>query len=45
MLVNNNAMTVVGSVNFNGPVSGPGDFFGSGTARFNGGLAPGASPR
>ena len=37
-------MTVVGTVDFNGLVSGPGGFFGPGTAHFNGGLAPGASP-
>ena len=43
-VVNNNAVTVVGTVDFNGLVSGPGDFFGPGTAHFNGGLAPGASP-
>ena len=43
-VINNNAVTVVGTVNFNGLVSGPGDFFGPGTANFNGGMAPGASP-
>ena len=43
-VVNNHAVTVVGSVDFNGLVSGPGGFFGPGTAHFNGGLAPGASP-
>jgi T5SS/PEP-CTERM-associated repeat protein len=43
-VVNNNAITVVGAVDFNGLVSGPGDFFGPGTANFNGGMAPGASP-
>jgi hypothetical protein len=43
-VVNNNKTTVVGTVNFNGPVSGPGGFFGPGTAQFNGGMAPGASP-
>jgi hypothetical protein len=43
-VVNNNAVTIVGSVDFNGHVSGPGDFFGPGTAHFNGGIAPGASP-
>jgi hypothetical protein len=43
-VINNHTVTVVGDVNFNGQVSGPGDFFGAGTAHFNGGLAPGASP-
>jgi T5SS/PEP-CTERM-associated repeat protein len=43
-VVNNNSVTVVGSVDFDGLVSGPGDFFGPGTANFNGGVAPGASP-
>jgi hypothetical protein len=43
-VVNNHAVTVVGSVDFNSLVSGPGGFFGPGTAHFNGGLAPGASP-
>jgi T5SS/PEP-CTERM-associated repeat protein len=43
-VVNNNAVTVVGDVDFNGSVSGPGDFFGPGTANFHGGIAPGASP-
>ena len=43
-VINNNKTTVVGTVNFNGPVSGPGGFFGPGTAQFNGGMAPGASP-
>jgi autotransporter-associated beta strand protein len=43
-VANNNAVTVVGTVDFNGLVSGPGDFFGPGTAHFNGGIAPGASP-
>ncbi len=42
-VVNNNAVTVVGTVDFNGLVSGPGNFFGPGTANFNGGMAPGAS--
>ncbi|QDT01581.1 beta strand repeat-containing protein [Adhaeretor mobilis] len=36
--------TVVGTVDFNGTISGPGNFFGPGTANFNGGLAIGASP-
>jgi hypothetical protein len=43
-VVNTNAVTVVGSVDFNGQVSGPGGFFGPGTSNFNGGLAVGASP-
>jgi T5SS/PEP-CTERM-associated repeat protein len=43
-VVNNSAVTVVGTVDFNGLVSGPGDFFGPGTANFNGGMAAGASP-
>ena len=43
-VVNNSNVTVVGTVDFNGLVSGPGDFFGPGTANFNGGMAPGASP-
>ncbi len=43
-MVNNNSVTVVGTVDFDGLVSGPGDFFGPGTANFNGGMAPGASP-
>ena len=43
-LVNNSNVTVVGMVDFDGLVSGPGDFFGPGTANFHGGLAPGASP-
>jgi T5SS/PEP-CTERM-associated repeat protein len=43
-VVNNNNVTVVGTVDFNGLVSGPGNFFGPGTANFNGGMAPGASP-
>jgi T5SS/PEP-CTERM-associated repeat protein len=43
-VVNNTAVTVVGTVDFNGLVSGPGNFFGPGTANFNGGMAPGASP-
>ena len=38
------AITVVGTAQFNGLVSGPGNFFGPGTANFNGGLAIGASP-
>jgi T5SS/PEP-CTERM-associated repeat protein len=37
-------VTVLGTVDFNGPVTGPGNFFGPGTANFNGGMAPGASP-
>ena len=37
-------VTVVATVDFNGLVSGPGNFFGPGTANFNGGMAPGASP-
>lgn len=40
----NAAVTVLGSVDFNGLVSGPGNYFGPGTANFNGGLAIGASP-
>lgn len=43
-VVNNNGVTVVGTVNFDGLVSGTGDFFGPGTANFKGGMAPGASP-
>ena len=46
-LVNNangSTVTVLGTVDFNGLVSGPGNFFGPGTANFNGGMAPGASP-
>jgi T5SS/PEP-CTERM-associated repeat protein len=43
-VVNNSNLTVVGTVDFNGFVSGPGNFFGPGTANFNGGIAPGASP-
>ncbi len=43
-VVNNSAVTIVGTVDFNGLVSGPGDFFGPGTANFNGGMSPGASP-
>ncbi|MEX2093689.1 MAG: PEP-CTERM sorting domain-containing protein [Pirellulales bacterium] len=43
-VTNNTAVTVVGTVDFNGLVSGPGDFFGPGTANFNGGMAPGSSP-
>jgi hypothetical protein len=43
-VVNNHNVTVIGSVDFNGPVSGPGGFFGPGTAHFNGGFSPGASP-
>jgi T5SS/PEP-CTERM-associated repeat protein len=43
-VVNNNNFTVVGTVDFDGLVSGPGAFFGPGTANFNGGMAPGASP-
>jgi len=35
---------ILGDVVFNDLVSGPGGFFGSGTALFNGGYAPGASP-
>ncbi|MBB6429109.1 PEP-CTERM sorting domain-containing protein [Algisphaera agarilytica] len=45
--VSNNQDAVInlfGDVVFNGLVSGPGGFFGSGTAIFNGGYAPGASP-
>jgi T5SS/PEP-CTERM-associated repeat protein len=42
-VVNNNNVTVVGTVDFDGLVSGPGPFFGPGTANFNGGMAPGAS--
>lgn len=38
------AITVLGDVDFNGLVSGAGDFFGPGAATFNGGIAPGASP-
>jgi hypothetical protein len=37
-------VTVLSTVDFNGLVSGPGNFFGPGTANFNGGFAPGASP-
>ena len=37
-------VTVLGNVDFNGPVTGPGNFYGPGTANFNGGMAPGASP-
>ncbi len=43
-VINNNNVTVVGEVEFDGLVSGPGDFFGPGTANFSGGIAPGASP-
>jgi T5SS/PEP-CTERM-associated repeat protein len=43
-VVNNSAVTVIDSVDFNGLVSGLGNFFGPGTANFNGGYAPGASP-
>lgn len=35
---------IVGDVTFTAPVSGPGAFFGSGTAHFDGGFSPGASP-
>ena len=45
--VNNSAgaaVTILGSADFNGPVTGPGSFFGPGTANFNGGLSIGASP-
>jgi hypothetical protein len=35
---------VLGTVDFNGLVSGSGNFFGPGTANFNGGMALGASP-
>jgi hypothetical protein len=38
------ATNIVGEVVFNGAVSGPGAFFGSGTATFNGSFSPGASP-
>ncbi|WP_145057316.1 hypothetical protein [Adhaeretor mobilis] len=38
------ATNIVGDVVFNGDISGPGAFFGSGTAIFNGSFAPGASP-
>ena len=37
-------VTVLGTVAFEDRVSGSGDFFGPGTASFNGGMAPGASP-
>jgi T5SS/PEP-CTERM-associated repeat protein len=37
-------VTVLGSVDFNGLVSGSGIFFGPGTANFSGGITPGASP-
>lgn len=37
-------INLLGDVVFTGLVSGPGGFFGSGTATFNGGYAPGASP-
>ncbi|MEO0477592.1 MAG: PEP-CTERM sorting domain-containing protein, partial [Planctomycetota bacterium] len=37
-------INLLGDVVFTGQVSGPGGFFGSGTAIFNGGYAPGASP-
>ncbi|QDT00692.1 hypothetical protein [Adhaeretor mobilis] len=37
-------MNVIGDVTFNGPVSGAGDIFGSGTPLFNGGYSPGDSP-
>lgn len=40
----NAAATIVGTVEFNGLTSGPGNYFGPGTANFNGGLAIGASP-
>jgi hypothetical protein len=35
---------VLGTVDFNGLVSGPGNFYGPGTANFNGGMALGTSP-
>ncbi len=37
-------VTVVGTVDFNGPVSGAGNFFGPGMANFQGGYNPGDSP-
>jgi T5SS/PEP-CTERM-associated repeat protein len=37
-------VTVLGTVDFNGLVTGPGNFYGPGTANFNGGMALGASP-
>ena len=43
-VVNNSNVTVVGTANFNGLVSGPGHIYGPGTAHFNGGFSPGASP-
>src|SRR5207245_1677984 len=38
------AVNVIGNVAFNQLVSGAGQFFGSGTAIFNGGYSPGDSP-
>lgn len=38
------ATNIVGDVTFTGDVSGPGSFFGSGTATFTGSFSPGASP-
>ena len=38
------AMNIIGDVTFNDQVSGAGNFFGSGTATFNGGHSPGDSP-
>ncbi len=35
---------IIGDVTFTAPVSGPGAFYGSGTAHFDGGFSPGASP-
>ena len=40
----NSSVVVVGEVDFNGFVSGPGSFFGPGQANFNAGISPGASP-
>jgi T5SS/PEP-CTERM-associated repeat protein len=37
-------VTVLGTINFADPVSGAGQFFGPGTANFNGGYNPGNSP-